>query len=220
LEGFQQASVVPLVQANRRLVQHIEDTGKAAADLAGQANALPLPAGERGCWPIQSKVVQADVLQKLQALADLLQDLPGHLPLRVFQTSGAPWSERVDPAERFANGEPCHVNDGASANGNGRCLGAQAMPATGRAGSLPHEHSVPAPHTLRVRLMVAAAHPVYHALEALHVPSLAVVRMPLGHDLYAAIENGLLALRGQGLPRGVQRVAELRCDHLGGPIGS
>ena len=47
LQGFEQPRVVALVQADRRLVQHVEHAGQARADLRGEADALALAAGER-----------------------------------------------------------------------------------------------------------------------------------------------------------------------------
>ena len=46
LEGAQQAVVVALVQADGGLVQHVHDAGEAGADLARQADALGLAAGQ------------------------------------------------------------------------------------------------------------------------------------------------------------------------------
>ena len=43
----EQPGVVARVQADRRLVEHVEHAGQAAADLAGQPDALALAAGER-----------------------------------------------------------------------------------------------------------------------------------------------------------------------------
>ena len=45
LEGGEQAVVVALVQADGRLVEHIHHAGEAAADLAGEADALGFAAG-------------------------------------------------------------------------------------------------------------------------------------------------------------------------------
>ena len=42
----EQAAVVPLVQADRRLIEHVHDTGEAGAHLAGEADTLGLAAGE------------------------------------------------------------------------------------------------------------------------------------------------------------------------------
>ena len=48
LERGQQLAVVALVQADRGLVEHVDDAGQLAADLAGQPDALALAARERG----------------------------------------------------------------------------------------------------------------------------------------------------------------------------
>ena len=47
----EQPAVVARVQADRRLVEHVEHAAQAAADLAGQANPLRLAAGERRRGP-------------------------------------------------------------------------------------------------------------------------------------------------------------------------
>ncbi len=47
LQGPSSRRVVARVQADGRLVEHVEHAGQAAADLAGQADALGLAAGER-----------------------------------------------------------------------------------------------------------------------------------------------------------------------------
>ena len=47
-QGPEQPGVVARVQADRRLVEHVEHAGQSAADLAGQPDALALAAGERG----------------------------------------------------------------------------------------------------------------------------------------------------------------------------
>ena len=46
-ERSNQLVVVALVQADAGLIQHIQHTGKGAADLGGQADALALAAGQR-----------------------------------------------------------------------------------------------------------------------------------------------------------------------------
>ena len=61
LEGADEALVVPLVQADGRLVQHVEHPDQPTADLAGQTDALGLAAGQRGGRPGQGQVVEAHV---------------------------------------------------------------------------------------------------------------------------------------------------------------
>jgi hypothetical protein len=71
----EQAFVVALVQADRRLIEYVHDADQARADLAGQADALCLAARERVGLAIERQVIQADVDEEAQALADFLDDL-------------------------------------------------------------------------------------------------------------------------------------------------
>ena len=52
-EGVEQAAVVARVQADGRLVEHVEHAAQARADLRGQANALRFAAGKRGGGTVQ-----------------------------------------------------------------------------------------------------------------------------------------------------------------------
>ena len=80
-QRFQQAGVVALVQADRGLVEHVEHAGEAGADLRGEADALALAAGERAGGARQGQIIEPDVDQKFEPLADLLEDAAGDLVL-------------------------------------------------------------------------------------------------------------------------------------------
>ena len=77
LEGLNETGVVPLVQADAGLVQHVEHTHQPRPDLGGQADALGLPARQGGRAPGQAEVVQAHVHQEAQAGVDLGQHAAG-----------------------------------------------------------------------------------------------------------------------------------------------
>ena len=64
-----QPLVVALVQADRRLVEHVEHADEAAADLRREPDALRL-AARRACptTRLSDEVVEADVEQELQPL--------------------------------------------------------------------------------------------------------------------------------------------------------
>ena len=79
LQRGQQPAVVALVQADRRLVQHVEHAGQPAADLARQPDALALAARERAGVARQRQVVEPDVDEEAQPLADFLEDGAGDL---------------------------------------------------------------------------------------------------------------------------------------------
>jgi len=73
-QGVQQAVLVAGVQADAGLVEHIGDALQAAADLAGEADALALAAGEGGGGAVEAEVAQTDVAQKAEAGAQLFDD--------------------------------------------------------------------------------------------------------------------------------------------------
>jgi hypothetical protein len=81
LEGLEQAVVVLLVKADRRLVEDIEDAGEAGADLRREADALALAARERAAGAVEVEIVEADIMEKAEALVDLLEDGLGDLVL-------------------------------------------------------------------------------------------------------------------------------------------
>ena len=66
-ERVDQALVVALVQADRRLVEHVEHADQPAADLRGEPDALGLAAGQRAPSAVERQVVEADVEQELRA---------------------------------------------------------------------------------------------------------------------------------------------------------
>ena len=81
LQRFQQPRIVALVQADRGLVQHIEHAGQPRADLRGEADALAFAAGQRAGGARQREIIEADVEQEGQPLADFLQHAGGDLVL-------------------------------------------------------------------------------------------------------------------------------------------
>ena len=78
LQRLDETTVVPLVEADGRLVQHVQHPDEAAADLGCEADALCLPTGQGGRRPGQAEVVEAHVQQEAQPSVDLLQDLFGN----------------------------------------------------------------------------------------------------------------------------------------------
>ncbi len=84
-QRVEQLPVVPLVQADRRLVEDVQDAGEPRADLGRQPDALPLPPRQGGGGARQRQVAETDVEQEAEPLADLLQDLVGDLPVLVGQ---------------------------------------------------------------------------------------------------------------------------------------
>ena len=67
-ERGEQAAIVARVQADRRLIENIENAAQSRADLRGQADALGFAAGERGGGAIESEIAEAYIEKKIEAL--------------------------------------------------------------------------------------------------------------------------------------------------------
>ena len=103
----QQPPVVALVQADGRLVEHVEHAAQVRADLRRQADALRLAAGQRGGAAAERQVADADVDEEPQPLDDLAVDPAGHQRLPVRQHVLLEGPQRVRDGQRHAAAESC-----------------------------------------------------------------------------------------------------------------
>ena len=120
-ERGQQAPVVALVQADRRLVEHVEDAGQVGADLRRQADALPFPAGQRRGAAAERQVADADVVEEAQAIADLAQQPAGDEVLALGEL------EALEGAQGVRDGQRDVLGDGLALDADGAALGTQAV---------------------------------------------------------------------------------------------
>ena len=81
-QGGEQPGVVAGVQADRRLVQDVQDARQAAPDLAGQPDPLTLAAGEGGRRAGEREVIESHIDQEPEPFADLADHVAGDV-LRV-----------------------------------------------------------------------------------------------------------------------------------------
>ncbi len=108
LQRFEEAVVVLLVEADRRLVEDVEDAREAGADLRGEADALALAARKRAAGAVEVEIVEPDIVEEAEALVDFLEDDVRDLALLGVELV----LEAAEPGER--------VGDGA-ARGHARC---------------------------------------------------------------------------------------------------
>ena len=83
-QGFQsaeQAAIVARVQADGRLVKHIEHAAQARADLRREADALRFAAGKRGGGTVESEIAEPHVEKKIEALGDFGERAAGDFSL-------------------------------------------------------------------------------------------------------------------------------------------
>ncbi len=95
-ERVDQTLVVALVQADRRLVEHVQHTDEAAPDLRREADALRLASGERARRPVEAQVVEPHVEQEPKALVHLLEHRRGDQPVALRELELA--EERARPS--------------------------------------------------------------------------------------------------------------------------
>ena len=81
LEDFDEALGVARVQADGRLVEHVERADEMRAERRGELDALRFAAGERGGEAVEREVVEADFVEESQARADFFEDFVGDVGL-------------------------------------------------------------------------------------------------------------------------------------------
>ena len=102
-QGAKQAFVIALVQADRGLIQYVHHADQARADLAGEADTLRFAAGEGFRRTGERQVVQTDVDEELQAIANLFQNFFSNLRTLAGEL------QVVEEVHRVAD---AHVRDG------------------------------------------------------------------------------------------------------------
>ncbi len=125
LQRFEQAVIVALVKTDGGFVQHIENAGETRTDLRGKPDALAFAARQRAGVARQRQVVQADIVEEVQPLADFLQDAPGNLVL----LGGEVLVEIAEPGIRLADRHLRNLADMESGDLHGERFGLQAVAA-------------------------------------------------------------------------------------------
>ena len=91
--------VVALVQADARLVEHVEHAGEARADLGREADALRFATAQRRGRASEVEVAEPDLDQELEPQPDLAQHRGGDVRLAVGQRERSHERVGVDEAE-------------------------------------------------------------------------------------------------------------------------
>src|SRR5690606_3077982 len=99
-ERVEEAGIVALVQADRRLVQNVEDAGEPGADLRGKTDALAFTAGQGARVPRKREIVEANVIKEAKPLANFLENARCDLVLLVAEASRKLGKPGVGPADR------------------------------------------------------------------------------------------------------------------------
>jgi hypothetical protein len=129
-QDVDQPEVIPRVEADRRLVQHVQCADQRRAERRGQVDALRFAAGQRRRQAIQAQIVEADVAQEHQPAPDLLQHLLGDRRLFLGER------QRFEECLRLAHRERRDAIDGAAGDVHVAGLAAQPCAAAIRAGQV------------------------------------------------------------------------------------
>ena len=134
-QRLEQARIVALVQADRRLVEHIEHAGQARADLRGEPDALALAARQRAGAAREREIIEPDIDEKGEPVANFLQDAHGDLVALGVELLG----HAREPVGRGAHGKLADLADVAAVDLHRERLGLQPVALAGRAGRRRHE---------------------------------------------------------------------------------
>ncbi len=163
--------VVALVQADRGLIEDVHHPGQARADLARQANALRLAAGERAGAAIEPQIVQAHVDQEAQPLTDLAHDACGDLGAPALELQAGEVVARLSDRQARDRGQVAAVDQH-------RARGlVQSRTAAVDAGTRAQVFAQFLAHRLRVGLAIAPLEVGYDALERVALAAVAAARL-------------------------------------------
>ncbi len=219
--------VVALVEADRRLVEDVEDADQAGTDLGGQPDPLRLAAGQRPGGPVEGEVVEADVEQEVEPLLDLLEHPLADLALAHRQVEGAQVLRGLVDRQRADLGDVLAAVL-AAAEGDRHRHRLEPAALAGRARHLAHEALEAVAAGVGLGLAVAALDVGADAFVGGVVGALAAVAVLAAHvDLgRVPVEDDRAQPRGDVLPRGVQVEAELvaqrteQPDEVVGDVGA
>ena len=196
-ERVDELAVVLGVEADRRLVEDVEDAHELAADLRREPDPLRLAAGERRRRAREGEVADPDVVQEPETVADLLEDLPRDLELarRGLQLR----EERLGVLER----ERRERVDRAPVHEDRERLRLQAPPLAVRARRRRHVVLHLGARVLALDLLVLRLEDRDEALEGGGPGVLALLGLPLPLDLAVAraVEDDLADVLRQLRPR-------------------
>src|SRR5215472_4196256 len=110
-DRFAQPSDVARVQADRRLVQHVEHACGAGAYRRGELDPLPLSGGQRGAGPVEGQVAEANVEKRREPAVQLGEQTGG----QPAELGGQPDGQAGGELAQLAQAERADFGDVAAA---------------------------------------------------------------------------------------------------------
>ena len=204
-ERLDQSAVVALVQADAWFIENVEHPGEAGPDLRGQADALRLTARERRRCAGEVEVVEPNPDEKVEARANLAQNLGGDGRLPVGQ------GEFVHELTGVAQTERADIRNARVVHEHGEHLGLEAGSFADVAVDLAQVFGPALTLGVALGLQVLAFDIGHDTLETGGVAHFAAVAvLPLdAHFEVVAAHDGVLHLTGQVAPRRIEREVQV-----------
>src|SRR3989338_5401243 len=112
VQGLDEFSVVPLMEADSGFIQNIQRPHQPRTDLGSEPDALGFPAGKRARFAVQGEIFESDVRHEFQPVADLAQgDLRDLFEAASFELQFPKKIVRVLNGERGQGGDVLAVNE-------------------------------------------------------------------------------------------------------------
>ena len=195
LQGHQQFVVIPLMEANGRLVQNVEDAHERRSDLSSQTDTLALTAGQGRRATAECQILQTHIHEKLKSTLDLADDLLRdhcHIACEL---------QILHKLQTLANAHAAEVHDADTANGYRTGNIGKAVTMAVRAGSRCHTLFQFLAGCIGLGLPVTAADIIEDALKGL-LQYTHTVTTVIGHTQllpFGTIENDVHSLPGKGI---------------------
>ena len=196
-QGIDQEPVVPGVQPDGGLVEHVADPAQVGAELGRQADALRLATGERRGRAVEGEVTEAHLLQEAEPPLQLGQGIPGDLRFPAREAQGA------EVAVRRGQGHRRVFGDGLPLESDRQRDGVESAARAGGAGLLLTLEPVVPPHLLPGLLGVEPGEDRAGAVAALAPAVFRVEGEEPGIGLGKAAPAG-----GAGAPGGEEGIAD------------
>ena len=140
-QGLDQPFIVALMQTNARFIEDVKHSHQARPDLRRQSNALGFAARKGVGGALESQIVESDIDQESESLADLFENLTGDGSVANGK-NGALFAgldgELPTPVERPPDRERRNLDDICVGNRDGQHFRFEASSLTGRARTRRH----------------------------------------------------------------------------------
>ena len=189
-QGRDQLRVVPLMQTDARLIQHIHHAHQRTADLRCQADPLGFAAAEGCRAAAERQISEPHVPQEAQSAVNLLHDLRRNHLIAALQIQFA------EECPGFQNAHVADLGQALSADRHRPGLRLQALPAAFRADFLRHVFLICLLHDIGGGFVIPPLNGRDHALKGRRVLASAPRTFIGNGDFFiaGAVENGIHAL--------------------------